>query len=120
MTRFRYGDEQHLDEALGRIFMFGRVQGIARRYSSSIIKQSPHHSPSNPFTTLPLGSLFPRDRRSCYDLHISSNRLASASAAIKAHSEVSEGLTREMAVHLWKRFMPEAMQSLIHAGSRHS
>lgn len=31
VTRYRYGDEQHLDEALGRIFMFGRVQGIARR-----------------------------------------------------------------------------------------
>lgn len=25
MTRYRYGDEQHLDESLGKIFMFNRV-----------------------------------------------------------------------------------------------
>ncbi len=31
VTRFRYGDEQHLDEALNRIFIFGRQGGIARR-----------------------------------------------------------------------------------------
>ena len=31
MTRYRYGDEQHLDEALTRIFQFGRQQGIPRR-----------------------------------------------------------------------------------------
>jgi len=30
-TRFRYGDEQHLDEALGRIFRFGRLGEIPRR-----------------------------------------------------------------------------------------
>ncbi|KAK9812808.1 hypothetical protein WJX72_004172 [[Myrmecia] bisecta] len=31
VTRFRYGDEQHLDEALIRIFTFNRPGGIARR-----------------------------------------------------------------------------------------
>lgn len=31
VTRFRYGDEQHLDEALTRIFNFGRAGGIPRR-----------------------------------------------------------------------------------------
>lgn len=25
VTRYRYGDEQHLDEALDRIFRFGKV-----------------------------------------------------------------------------------------------
>ncbi|KAK4749109.1 hypothetical protein SAY87_026558 [Trapa incisa] len=30
VTRFRYGDEQHLDEALKRIFMYGRAGGIPR------------------------------------------------------------------------------------------
>jgi hypothetical protein len=28
---FRYGDEQHLEEALERIFMIGRPQGLPRR-----------------------------------------------------------------------------------------
>lgn len=31
VTRYRYGDEQHLDEALNRIFQFGRQKGIPRR-----------------------------------------------------------------------------------------
>ncbi|EIE23672.1 hypothetical protein COCSUDRAFT_66039 [Coccomyxa subellipsoidea C-169] len=31
VTRYRYGDEQHLDEALNRIFQFGRQTGIPRR-----------------------------------------------------------------------------------------
>lgn len=31
VTRFRYGDEQHLDEALSRIFRFGQAGGLARR-----------------------------------------------------------------------------------------
>ena len=31
VTRYRYGDEQHLDEALNRIFMLGRPNGIARK-----------------------------------------------------------------------------------------
>lgn len=31
VTRFRYGDEQHLDEALSRIFRFGQAGGIPRR-----------------------------------------------------------------------------------------
>lgn len=33
VTRFRYGDEQHLEEALERIFKFGRAGGIPRRLS---------------------------------------------------------------------------------------
>ncbi|CAL5218393.1 g66 [Coccomyxa viridis] len=33
VTRFRYGDEQHLDEALTRIFQFGRQKGIPRRFT---------------------------------------------------------------------------------------
>ncbi|CAN6445731.1 unnamed protein product [Victoria cruziana] len=31
VTRFRYGDEQHLDEALKRIFQYGQAGGIPRR-----------------------------------------------------------------------------------------
>lgn len=31
VTRYRYGDEQHLDESLGKIFMFNRAKGIAKR-----------------------------------------------------------------------------------------
>lgn len=31
VTRFRYGDEQHLDEALKRIFQYGLGSGISRR-----------------------------------------------------------------------------------------
>eukprot|EP00249_Psilotum_nudum_P003762 c17256_g1_i1 orf=223-1047(+) len=31
VTRFRYGDEQHLDEALKRIFRYGQARGISRR-----------------------------------------------------------------------------------------
>ncbi|KAM5580990.1 hypothetical protein ABKV19_010280 [Rosa sericea] len=31
VTRYRYGDEQHLDEALKRIFQYGQGGGIARR-----------------------------------------------------------------------------------------
>jgi hypothetical protein len=31
VTRFRYGDEQHLEEALARIWTFGRQGGIPRR-----------------------------------------------------------------------------------------
>lgn len=31
VTRFRYGDEQHLDEALSRIFRFGQGGGLPRR-----------------------------------------------------------------------------------------
>ena len=35
VTRYRYGDEQHLDEALTRIFQFGRQKGIPRRSEPS-------------------------------------------------------------------------------------
>lgn len=31
VTRYRYGDEQHLDEALNRIFQLGRPTGIPRK-----------------------------------------------------------------------------------------
>lgn len=31
VTRYRYGDEKHLDEALGRIFRLGQAGGIPRR-----------------------------------------------------------------------------------------
>lgn len=37
VTRYRYGDEQHLDEALGKIFMFNRAQGIARRLTPKLV-----------------------------------------------------------------------------------
>lgn len=39
VTRYRYGDEQHLDEALDRIFRFGKggsknqAKGVARRFT---------------------------------------------------------------------------------------
>lgn len=33
VTRYRYGDEQHLEEALGRIFRFGQGGGLPRRLS---------------------------------------------------------------------------------------
>ncbi|KAG0592542.1 hypothetical protein KC19_1G261400 [Ceratodon purpureus] len=33
VTRFRYGDEQHLEEALKRIFRYGQAGGITRRYA---------------------------------------------------------------------------------------
>lgn len=35
--RYRYGDEQHLDEALGRVFLFNRPQGIPRRMSPTLV-----------------------------------------------------------------------------------
>ena len=31
VTRYRYGDEQHLDEALNRVLMLGRPKGVPRR-----------------------------------------------------------------------------------------
>ncbi len=37
VTRFRYGDEQHLDEALERIFTFGRGGGVPRRMSPLLV-----------------------------------------------------------------------------------
>lgn len=36
-TRYRYGDEQHLDEALERLFLFGRPGGIPRRASPKLV-----------------------------------------------------------------------------------
>lgn len=36
MTRFRYGDEQHLDEALVRIFKIGQPRGLARRLTPKL------------------------------------------------------------------------------------
>jgi len=32
-TRYRYGDEQHLDEALKRVFRIGQAGGIGRKYT---------------------------------------------------------------------------------------
>ncbi|CAB4304930.1 unnamed protein product [Prunus armeniaca] len=36
VTRYRYGDEQHLDEALKRIFQYGQGGGIARRSAPTL------------------------------------------------------------------------------------
>jgi len=35
-TRYRYGDEQHLEEALERIFRYGKAEGIPRRYGPEL------------------------------------------------------------------------------------
>eukprot|EP00891_Asterochloris_glomerata_P003236 jgi/Astpho2/3236/Aster-05758 len=37
VTRYRYGDEQHLDEALNKVFMFNRAQGVARRLTPVLV-----------------------------------------------------------------------------------
>lgn len=37
VTRFRYGDEQHLDEALSRIFRFGQAKGLPRRFCPILV-----------------------------------------------------------------------------------
>merc|ERR1712113_168678 len=37
VTRFRYGDEQHLDEALIRIFRIGRYEGISRQMCPTLV-----------------------------------------------------------------------------------
>lgn len=37
VTRFRYGDEQHLDEALSRIFRFGQAGGLPRRFCPVLV-----------------------------------------------------------------------------------
>lgn len=37
VTRYRYGDEQHLDESLTKIFMFNRAKGIARRLTPILV-----------------------------------------------------------------------------------
>ncbi|CAM6099765.1 unnamed protein product [Calypogeia fissa] len=36
VTRYRYGDEQHLDEALKRIFRYGQAGGIQRRNAPTL------------------------------------------------------------------------------------
>ena len=43
VTRYRYGDEQHLDESLGKIFMFNRVGALicSTAYKLSAVFQSP-------------------------------------------------------------------------------
>ena len=37
VTRYRYGDEQHLDETLNRIFQLGRPTGIPRRLCPRLV-----------------------------------------------------------------------------------
>jgi hypothetical protein len=36
-TRFRYGDEQHLEEALDRIFKYNKPQGIPKRSAPKLV-----------------------------------------------------------------------------------
>lgn len=36
-TRYRYGDEKHLDEALNRVFKFGRPDGLPRRQAPTLV-----------------------------------------------------------------------------------
>ena len=42
MSLLRYGDEQHLEEALDRIFRFGRSGGIARKLSPVLSGECMH------------------------------------------------------------------------------
>lgn len=37
VTRYRYGDEQHLEEALARVWQFGRPGGIPRRLCPTLV-----------------------------------------------------------------------------------
>lgn len=37
VTRFRYGDEQHLEEALDKVFKFGRAGGVPRRLAPVLV-----------------------------------------------------------------------------------
>ena len=37
VTRFRYGDEQHLDDTLTRLFQFNRPKGVPRRCTPLMI-----------------------------------------------------------------------------------
>lgn len=37
MTRFRYGDEQHLEEALKRIFRYGQVLNIFSGFTKLLL-----------------------------------------------------------------------------------
>eukprot|EP00192_Tetraselmis_astigmatica_P020845 CAMPEP_0117673768 /NCGR_PEP_ID=MMETSP0804-20121206/14658_1 /TAXON_ID=1074897 /ORGANISM="Tetraselmis astigmatica, Strain CCMP880" /LENGTH=288 /DNA_ID=CAMNT_0005482547 /DNA_START=64 /DNA_END=930 /DNA_ORIENTATION=+ len=36
-TRYRYGDEKHLDEALARVFKYGRPDGLPRRQAPTLV-----------------------------------------------------------------------------------
>jgi hypothetical protein len=36
VTRYRYGDEQHLEEALDKIFRFGRQSGVPRKMAPKL------------------------------------------------------------------------------------
>ena len=44
VTRYRYGDEQHLDESLTKIFMFNRVRTLMAVMPS--VRWSPHNAPN--------------------------------------------------------------------------
>lgn len=37
VTRYRYGDEQHLEEALARVFLFNRPKGLPRKLSPKLV-----------------------------------------------------------------------------------
>ncbi|XP_026659560.2 uncharacterized protein LOC103704861 isoform X2 [Phoenix dactylifera] len=49
VTRYRYGDEQHLDEALKRIFQYGQGGGIPRRSAPTLqmIREEKRHNISH-------------------------------------------------------------------------
>ncbi|CAO2163591.1 unnamed protein product [Urochloa humidicola] len=56
VTRFRYGDEQHLDEALQRIFQYGLGGGIPRR-SAPILQKIREEVSSLPVCFICLSSI---------------------------------------------------------------
>lgn len=48
VTRYRYGDEQHLDEALDKVFRIGRQGGIARRLCPRLVGLREEMAPAAP------------------------------------------------------------------------
>jgi len=47
VTRFRYGDEQHLDLALERVLMLGRYEGVPRRLCPKLVAVREEVSPAD-------------------------------------------------------------------------